>query len=1339
VRCLYPTIALTLILGVSLCASAWAHEYPDVQIISQSETDITLRYRPAALTWSADAQGEFPEIERTGLNRRDGFPPVPGRIIYVAVPPNTESAGAYVTSAGETQAGRHESLRAPQDADAAAYPYPSAAVEVAGVFTLRGMRVARLIINPLQILTADGDYQFTTELTVRVTFIPKPGPPPSRITAAGFEPQNPFGDVLHSLLINPERITTWRIARTSLQAAAAATDTDPFAGSDSWIALHFKHEGIARITADMLTAAGIDLASSDPRNYRVFAGPGRMLSTKMSDPPPALREIPIAITGGDDGSFDSGDAFEFYVQALNRWEIDENGNFADVVHRYDDENVCWLALDGDFSGSPARLETAPALQPSPEAPAYFSAKVRVRNERDLILRVAPSSYIESYYTWYWSNAQNTNLSMAGVDRAGDGAPARIELASRSQTANLYDDGELIEPETTHLGAGEDGSRITTFALPSFDPQDTYTLRFDSSAYDEYYLDYYSIDYQRELTLSGGPFRFPSPDTNAAVTLVIANVTAPQVWDVTDPFAPVLLEPPAPDGNVIRFGLDQSQGQRSEFYVCEPEQRISPVRMRQVTRNDLYQPLAGADYVIVGPRAFEPAMADYMAYRSAADGLSFHYAAVEDIYDGFSLGVFDPIAIRRFLRHTFIAWPAPAPVYALLLGDGNYAFLNNTNAGAPNYVPPYIVPNDESASDENYVYFGDRQVLNIEEEPENPFPDMLIGRWPVRSTAEIRTLTDKVKSYESSDDLGQWRSRVLVMADDEFGDREAVPPSVAEIFHTRDSEEIVDGFIPPRFDVHKIYMTEFPFDNPGCREPGARGCRKPAVNEALVAELNDGVAVFNFLGHGNKNLLTHERVFERTVELPALTNVGRPTAVFTFSCSIGFFDDPNGEGMAEEWVRMPGGAIAVISATRVVFAGANEALNKKFLDLLLNEERLGLGASLYTAKLLRQYGGACQVCREPPCPCNNDRRYILMGDPAMKLGVPRNRVDFTAVEPESLSALELTQVTGTVVDTLGVVISDFNGEVLLTVQDTPRLRTYRVNDNVSVDYNLPGGTLYRGKADVVNGEFEFGFIVPKDVAYGTQGAKILAHAIGGDAMAGGVADSLRIVGSAGTIADTTGPAIELETAEGEVVTDGFALTPGTEIIVRLSDSSGINLTGATGHRIEVFMTDTDEPLADLTESFAYDGGQYHTGMAQFTLPDLATGLQRLSLRAWDNANNSSLLTVELDITDTVAEDEFRISEFLNYPNPFTDETTFYFRATREIRNARIRVFTLAGRMIWEYIGAADGITTWSGADLAGDPVGNGVYLAQIEASGRVGPESQTVDKKAYKEIKVVLAR
>jgi hypothetical protein len=310
---------------------------------------------------------------------------------------------------------------------------------------------------------------------------------------------------------------------------------------------------------------------------------------------------------------------------------------------------------------------------------------------------------------------------------------------------------------------------------------------------------------------------------------------------------------------------------------------------------------------------------------------------------------------------------------------------------------------------------------------------------------------------------------------------------------------------------------------------------------------------------------------------------------------------------------------------------------------------------------------------------------------------------------------------------------------LTVQDAPLERVYRIDDVTSVAYTLPGGTLYRGEVEVKSGQFTFGFVVPKDIAYGRQGARILAHAASSSQMAAGVADSLWIAGSSGVLQDTVGPLIALESAQGETINDGFLLAQDAELVMRIFDTSGVNLTGAPGHRIEVLLEGDDTPLADLTDIFVYNPGQFSRGEAWFTLPDLPKGRQRLAMRAWDNANNSSLLRVELEITDPGADGRFQISEFLNYPNPFTELTTFYFQATRTIENARIRVFTLAGRLIWEYIGAVDGMTTWDGADSDGDPVGNGVYLAQIEALGQVAPDGRAVDKKAYKEIKLVLAR
>jgi len=178
-----------------------------------------------------------------------------------------------------------------------------------------------------------------------------------------------------------------------------------------------------------------------------------------------------------------------------------------------------------------------------------------------------------------------------------------------------------------------------------------------------------------------------------------------------------------------------------------------------------------------------------------------------------------------------------------------------------------------------------------------------------------------------------------------------------------------------------------------------------------------------------------------------------------------------------------------------------------------------------------------------------------------------------------------------------------------------------------------------------------------------------------------------------------------------------------------------MTGSPGHRLEVFVDTEIEPAVDLTNDFTYDAGAFTRGEARFTLPDIGLGRHRLTIKAWDNANNSATLATELAVAEEGTNAEFRISEFLTYPNPFEGETTFYFLTTRSYRDATIRIFTLAGRLIWERNGVHDGETRWNGHDADGDPVGNGVYIVQLEVTG----DGPSVDKKAYEETKIVLSR
>lgn len=1330
---------LVLCLTVAVVTPAFAGEYSDCSILHRSGSNLSFVYRPASVSWSNDASGIYPRIPNTALDVKEGFPSLPGRVVYVAIPPGIDFVGADVAL------GAVERIVPPPTTGPATksvnLPFPETRIRVDGIFTLHGVRMARLVLHPATIVAGDGTIELAREMTVTVRMFGDETQNGSPLTERG-----PFPSILDQILLNPDDA---QVADRTLLAKTAA-DENPFLGSSQWVAIRTRGDGVHVVTRSVLALAGVNTAAVNPAQMRLFSGPGRQLSTKMSDPAPALTECALLFQGDDDAILEEGEQFLFWADGLNRWDVDSTGRLVDVVHRYDRDNVYWLALTHDSPEPPLRIGALPA-PPQIGSADLFSAIDRVRHEEDNLFRIASSGFIESYYTRYWRNQRSGIITFFNSRNVEPGRPASIEMATWAGFAADYHprlrvSGANVLATSVRERVGEDRTTLSAFNFASFSPSANYELFFDTSTtatIRSYYLDFYTLEYYRRLDLAQGAFKFAAPDTTLNANFVIANAAAAQVWDISDPRRPMAIADAAIDGSTLRFSAELVKGERRIFYLFTSSSQRQPRSTAPVPIVNLHTPASGADYLAIGPRSFGPGMNDFLTYRSGADGLQTRYIAIEDVYNSFSLGVQDPLAIRRFLRHTHYHWPGETPSYCLLVGDGTNDYLNVTGANSVNYVPPYIAPDEVAVSDESFVYFSDRAVLDAEgDTQDNPLPDMLIGRWPIRNVSEIAATTAKIKQYESIENLGPWRSRVMMVADDEFGDRDRL--SVREDFHIRDAEEIANAYIPPSVAVQKIYLTEYPFDNPSCYAPSATGCRKTAAKEAIVSGLNDGVLVFDYLGHGNPDLLAHERVFERSTDLPRLTNRETPTAVLTFSCSIGFFDDPFDEGMSEEMFRMPqGGAIAVVSATRIAAALANAHLNEVVFELLFERGMTGIAAAVYTGKLIRQYTEpTCRLfenCNIPPCPCSNDRGYVLFGDPAMRLGIPTLRVNFDSIAPDSLSALTLTQVQGTVTDTAGNLQSAFNGTLIVNVRDVPRQRAYPIDATLSIEYELAGGTLYRGQVDVQNGQFAFGFIVPKDIAYGQTGARIMGHAFSATQMAAGAADSLRLAGSPGLISDTSGPTIRLQTERGELIADGAHLAQNSTVRVLIEDPSGINLTGSSGHRLEVFSNSSDSPLADLTDVFVYDPGAVDRGQAVFSLSSLPAGSYRLTVKAWDNANNSTVVVYDVELVEGDSDTRFALTEFLNHPNPFAEATTFYFRGTRAIREARIRLFTLAGRMIWE-TPAIDGLTIWDGRDIDGDQVANGVYLAQIEAIGEVLSEGgDFVDKKAYREMKVVVSR
>jgi len=131
----------------------------------------------------------------------------------------------------------------------------------------------------------------------------------------------------------------------------------------------------------------------------------------------------------------------------------------------------------------------------------------------------------------------------------------------------------------------------------------------------------------------------------------------------------------------------------------------------------------------------------------------------------------------------------------------------------------------------------------------------------------------------------------------------------------------------------------------------------------------------------------------------------------------------------------------------------------------------------------------------------------------------------------------------------------------------------------------------------------------------------------------------------------------------------------------------------------------------------------TGVEISTIvPDDSTGW-RLRFDA-ELADGEHTLQVALGAIDLqpityYVRSEAGLRNVINYPNPFIDDTYFFFTNDAQISDGKIDVYTTSGRRIRSLRIPPDAMTPgennvyWNGLDDAGDEIANGVYLFIIK--------------------------
>ncbi|MFQ5453037.1 MAG: type IX secretion system sortase PorU, partial [Candidatus Zixiibacteriota bacterium] len=1166
-------------------------------------------------------------------------------------------------------------------------------VKISQPFTVRDRQLVSLQIFPI---TGNSIYR---EIDVKVKFSESMK---ANITP-GVDPY--FNKIFKASVANYEQFKNWGIPASAFKKSFSS-QAGPFSGVSSWYRIELNQNGLYKITGAQLEAAGISLNNLQSSEIHLYNGGGMPLEVANEKPRPIFQELSLIVEDGGDGIFHRNDYFLFYGESQNRWVYSLTDGIRYINNSYYDRNVYWLTVSNANSGLRMAADDYTGSIDT-TITSYFKS---IHMEQDNMLNRSTTGKITDYYNWYWTDENQLTffISIPGIV-SGDTADIKLSGRTLDTTGSLDNIGymDLYINGVKGLNKFCNQFKCTYRSTSLIDGSNQVKLDLWSNSNAPPYFDYLELFYNAEnIPVNNKLDLTIGSSTGLAAIEVIDNFSQlPFVLDISQPLNPSIISGATESNGILTFYADLDPLRFNRYYLCTPEQMLTPLSIKAVSTTDLYTAFEQTDLMIIASSNLVTSMDEYVNYRQA-DGYAIKVYDIKDIMDNFSFGLYDPIAIRDFLKYAYENFPAPAPMAVLLVGDGSFDFLDRLSTGMPNFIPPFIHPtpfDDVTSSDDNYVYFGKYGLLDSDTSynSTNRGLDMIISRWPVRTSSEIATITDKIKRYESSGNFGSWKSNITLVADDEFGTFDN------ETIHTTQTEFLEKNYVPAFFKREKIYLWEYPFVN---RD-------KPEVNDAIVKAINDGTLLINYVGHGNPDVWAHEHVFNRGNDLPRLNNIDRLPLVYAASCAIGFFDNPQFEGMAEDLLSMTnGGAIGVISAARLVYSSASAAFNRKVYEMLLYNDSLSICEAMFAAKLQRQYIINTDTTLTIQ---KNDRAYLFFGDPFIKLGIPELDIEFTSV-PDSLIALNKTIITGRVVDEQGIVYSQ-DGVLSINVYDSEREKTYRlVNSNgvitEEVDYTVTGPSIYRGTAAINSGQFDFEFIPPLDIGFGGQGARILVYAKFNDIDGTGSADSINISKSIVNVTDTIGPVIEI-TLEGiNNFTSGDIISSNEQLLIKLSDPSGINLAGGLGHGINLEIDNKSENIINLTNLFNNNQDDFTIGSLVFTLENLAAGEHHFKIKVWDNANNSSQYEFDAEV---ISSEKLVIQELLNYPNPMNESTRFSFYLTQVVDKFTLEIFTLSGKKIRSFNryslnpGYYDDII-WYGRDFDGDRIASQVYIYKATA-------------------------
>jgi uncharacterized repeat protein (TIGR01451 family) len=339
---------------------------------------------------------------------------------------------------------------------------------------------------------------------------------------------------------------------------------------------------------------------------------------------------------------------------------------------------------------------------------------------------------------------------------------------------------------------------------------------------------------------------------------------------------------------------------ADYHVAAEAALLTPEVTLAVTPVGLLD--GQVDLLIISHPSFIDGLAPLVAAREA-QGYAVKVVNVEDLYSAYTGGVFNAEAIRSYIHE---AMEVMGVQYVLLVGGDTYDYRGFTNSGSMSFIPSLYAKTSDT------VNFAPVDPLYTDADFDN-VPEAAIGRFPVRTLAELDLMIDKTFQYENKD----YQETAVFAADKGFS-------AISEDF----TAPLQAGWF-----VDKAYLDQSDV---------------ATAKSTLINSLNNGRALASFVGHSGKNNWTFDGLLN-TSDVAKLTNYGEAALVSQFGCWNTYYVDPNYNTLGHVFLLSgTNGASAVTGSTTITEISSEVKLGQLLMPRLI-EPGITVGEAMQAAK------------------------------------------------------------------------------------------------------------------------------------------------------------------------------------------------------------------------------------------------------------------------------------------------------------------------------------------------------------------------------------------------------